>query len=64
MGPYQYETIYLSIGLFGMAKDGAAKIQNKIDEYVEKGWELFEFHPIQTAFAWKWNILIFRKPAN
>ena len=64
MGPYQYKTIYLSIGLFGAAENAAPKIQNKIDEFVEKGWELFEFHPIQTLFAWNWNILIFRKPTK
>ncbi len=64
MGPYQYKTIYLRIGLFGAAKDAASKIQKKIDEFVEKGWELFEFHPIPTAFGWTWNILIFRKPTK
>ena len=64
MGPYQYETVYLSIGLFGTPGNGAIKIQKKIDEYVERGWELFEYHPIPTAFAWKWNILIFRKPSK
>ncbi len=64
MGPYQYKTVYLSIGLFGSPENGALKIQDKIEEFVQKGWELFAYHPIQTMFAWKWNILIFRKPTE
>ncbi len=62
MGPYQYKTVYVSIGIFGRPVTGATKIQKKIDEHVEEGWELFEYHPIPSAFAWVWNILIFRKP--
>ena len=64
MGPYQYKTVYLSIGTFGSPEKAALKLQDKIDEFSVKGWELFEYHPIQTMFVWKWNILIFRKPTE
>lgn len=58
---YEYKTVYLSIGLFGSPIRGAEKIQRAIDQHVRDGWELFQYQPIQTAFIWKWNILIFRK---
>ena len=64
MGPYRYETVYLSLGIFGAAKESAGQIQKKIDEYVEHDWELFSYHPVQTAFGWVWNVLIFRKPSR
>ena len=62
MGPYEYRTVYVSIGMFGSPQRGAEKIQREIDDYVRDGWELFQYHPVQTAFVWNWNILIFRKP--
>ena len=58
MVQYEYKTLYLSIGLFGSPQRGAEKIQCTIDQHVRDGWELFQYHPIQTAFIWKWNILI------
>jgi hypothetical protein len=61
MGPYEYKTAYVSIGLFGSPRNGAEKIQRAIDEHVQDGWELFEYHPVQTAFVWNWNIVIFRR---
>ena len=64
MGPFVYKTVYVSIGLFASVKNAPHKIQEKIDQHVASGWELFEFHPIQTSLAWKWNIIIFRKPSS
>lgn len=64
MGPFQYKTVYVNIGVFSSPRKGAEKIQAEIERHVPIGWELFEYHPIQTAFAWNWNILIFRKPTE
>jgi len=36
-GPYQYKTVYVSIGLFGSAQSGAAKIQIEIENMLLKG---------------------------
>lgn len=62
MGPYAYKTVSVSIGTFCSLRRGAEKIQRVIDEHVREGWEVFEYHPLQTAVVWNWNIVIFRKP--
>ena len=62
MGPYKYKTIYLNVGMFGSPQSAVEKIQRAIDDHVNDGWDLFEYHPVQTAITWKWNVLIFRKP--
>ena len=62
MNPYEYKTVYVNGGgLFGTTKTQVARIQQSIDDHVADGWELFQYHPVQTAFLWKWNILIFRR---
>ena len=51
-------------GVFGTPTTQVERIQRSIDEHVTDGWELFVYHPVQTALVWKWNILIFRKPSD
>ena len=64
MGPFQYKTVFVSIGIFGKAEDGVKKIQEEIDEHVKDGWELFQYQPVHTLLVWEWNILIFRRPTE
>lgn len=62
MGPYKYKTVWLKEGVFTSGERATHNIQAAIDSHVEEGWELFECHPITTATAWRWTILIFRQP--
>ena len=62
MGPYKYKTVYVDGGgLFGTTTTQVNRIQASIEMHTSEGWELFQYHPVQTALIWKWNILIFRK---
>lgn len=60
--PYEYKTVNVNIGIFGSPRNGVAKIQAVLDQHVQEGWELFQYNPVQTAFVWNWNVLIFRRP--
>mgnify|MGYP001457323661 CR=1 FL=1 len=62
MQEYEYKTICVDGGgLFGTTKTQMTSIQKAIDVHVAEGWELFQYHPVQTALVWKWNVLIFRR---
>ena len=63
MGPYVYKTILVTVGAFSSADTAVSQIQTAIEAHVADGWELFEYRPVQLAYSWRWNVLIFRKPS-
>jgi len=63
IGPYRYKTVWLQESFFASGNKATENIQEAINSHVEQGWELYECLPIATAFAWRWTILIFRRPS-
>ena len=61
MVPYEYKAIHLNVPIFTTAKRAVEKIDGAIQDYASRGWELYNYHPVQTMLVWKWNVLIFRR---
>ena len=65
MGPFKYKTVHVNGGgVLGTPTTQVERTQRSTYKHVTGGWELFVYHSGQTALIWKWNILIFRKPAG
>jgi hypothetical protein len=63
-GPYRYKVVWLKEWFFARGDKMTANIQKAIDWHVQDGWELFECHPMPTAYTWQMTFLVFRRPAG